>query len=465
MTDAYSIDTSVSKQTKKRNVVTTDIFIERAIAFNGDRYCYKKTIYKSYRDKLIVTCKKHGDIEVFPSTHLKVMGGCKGCNFDNNPIAVKYEDFLNRARAVHGDRYEYSPINYRGTKKKTDIVCSIHGLFTQTPESHMAGRGCNNCAHETKPRIRMTLLEFIARANATHGSIYDYSLVEYKNNRAKVDIICREHGVFKQTPSSHLGGNGCAFCSNNRTRGTAGFIEKAIAVHGETYGYSKVKYVRNQKKVSIECSEHGFFEQAPNTHLAGAGCPTCGGTKKLTAAAFINRSKQVHSDKYSYHKSKYKNGINKVVITCPIHGDFKQSPKSHMRGAGCHDCGLLLTGFGRSDFIRSCDKSMGGNGLLYVVRCSANGEVFYKVGITSLSVSKRFYGKGRMPYKYVSVFTISGGAEYIFDLEKRLHAILFDCKHTPSISFGGETECFSTIKPIENLLKRLSKTEQLQLIA
>lgn len=402
MSKCNSTGTTTPKQSKNRNVVTTSIFIGRAIAHNGERYCYKKTIYKSYRDKLTVTCKEHGDIDVFPSTHLKVNGGCKGCNSENNPVALTKEDFISRSLSVHGSTYDYELVECRGVHTLVKIVCQKHGVFLQTPNSHMAGRGCNDCAHEIRPRKRITLSEFVKRSNKMHNSKYDYSLVDYVNTRTSVKIICGDHGVFEQIPKSHLNGSGCAYCANNRMGGTSDFIRKAKIVHGDSYAYRKADYSKSQSKVTITCHTHGDFEQRPNAHLKGAGCP---------------------------------------------------------------DCGVSLRGFGRSDFVGACDRSERKSGMLYVIRCTKIGECFYKIGITSKDLASRFRTEHEMPYTFSSVLSITGQPDYIYDLETRLHALMYDYKHVPTIAFKGMTECFTTIKPIERLLERLSCTEQLQLIA
>ena len=116
------------------------------------------------------------------------------------------------------------------------------------------------------------------------------------------------------------------------------FIERAKKVHGDKYDYSEVVYRDNKTKIRIICPIHGEFEQRPNNHLSGQGCPYCGGTKKLTTEEFINRAKKIHNDKYDYSKVIYTGWNNKVKIICPIHGEFEQIPFDHLRGHGCVKC-------------------------------------------------------------------------------------------------------------------------------
>ena len=124
---------------------------------------------------------------------------------------------------------------------------------------------------------KLTTEEFIKRAEEIHGKgKYDYSRVEYKNNYTKITIICPIHGEFEQRPNSHLSGYGCPNCSNERKRSnTEEFIRKAREVHGDKYDYSKVVYKGALIKVTIICPIHREFEQRPNDHLRGKGCAKC----------------------------------------------------------------------------------------------------------------------------------------------------------------------------------------------
>ena len=97
-----------------------------------------------------------------------------------------------------------------------------------------------------------------------HGDKYDYSLVVYVNNDAKVTIVCPEHGPFKQTPNIHLRDSGCSRCVkcfDSRRSNTDEFIVKARSVHGDKYDYSLVEYTRVNQKVTITCQTHGLFDQ------------------------------------------------------------------------------------------------------------------------------------------------------------------------------------------------------------
>lgn len=188
-------------------------------------------------------------------------------------------------------------------------------------------------------RIKLTIEKFIEKARKVHNNKYDYSKVVYKKSKDKVCIICPIHGEFYQTPNIHFRGNGCSECSGKAKLKTKKFIEKAREVHNNKYDYSKVEYKSSTTKACIICPVHGEFYQTPNTHLRGSGCPRCIKNIKLTTEDFIERSRKVHGNKYDYSKVEYKNIQTKVCIICPDHGEFFQIPNSHLQGSGCPKCG------------------------------------------------------------------------------------------------------------------------------
>ena len=192
--------------------------------------------------------------------------------------------------------------------------------------------------------MALTTEEFIERSRKVHGDKYDYSKVEYVNNRTKVCIICPTHGEFYQEPISHMNGFGCAKCNNRKRLTTEEFVEHARMVHGDKYDYSKVDYKNNQTKVCITCKEHGDFFQTPLHHLGGHGCPKCNGGASSSTEEFIEKAKNVHGDRYGYSRTQYKNYFSKVTITCVEHGDFLQFPGDHLRGCGCPRCKAELIG-------------------------------------------------------------------------------------------------------------------------
>lgn len=255
------------------------------------------------------------------------------------------KEFIARAKKTHGEKYDYSKVEYVNQNVKVCIICPEHGEFWQTPNNHLAGKGCPECADLTRrAKRRKGVTAFVEESAIKHNKKYDYSKVEYKNNCTKVCIVCPEHGEFWQTPQAHLRGQGCPKCSHRSTKYlTEEWIGEAKKVHGDKYDYSKVEYIGNHIKVCIICKEHGEFWQDPAAHLRGQGCPKCadifnGFNRLMGKDKFIEKSNKIHNNQYDYSKVKYVNSKEKVCIICPKHGEFWQRPSKHLMGQGCPIC-------------------------------------------------------------------------------------------------------------------------------
>lgn len=262
------------------NQLTTEIFVERASKIHCDKYDYSKVNYVNGHTKVCIICPIHGEFWQIPSAHLGGQGchKCadkkKGLHNISNTIS-----FVEKAKKVHGEKFDYSKVEYKNAYTKVCIVCPKHGDFWQTPASHLSGRGCNLCSkpiHDTE--------SFIEEAKKVHGDKYDYSKVNYVDGHTKVCIICPIHGEFWQTPNNHVRNRNCPKCGQISTHDkqaltTEQFIAKAKEVHGEKYDYSNVKYVNNHTDICIICPKHGEFWQKPAKHLVGHGCIKCGESK------------------------------------------------------------------------------------------------------------------------------------------------------------------------------------------
>jgi len=187
-------------------------------------------------------------------------------------------------------------------------------------------------------RITSTNL-FIIKSNKIHNNKYDYSLVDYKKSNLLVKIICPIHGVFEQRARNHLQGQGCPICNGKFLKSKKLFIYESNIIHNNKYDYSLVDYKNNKTKIKIICPIHGVFEQRPDDHLNGRGCRKCGGKDKKDNITFIKESIKIHGNFYNYDKTNYINNIIKIIITCPIHGDFKTTPNNHLsKKSGCALC-------------------------------------------------------------------------------------------------------------------------------
>ena len=128
-------------------------------------------------------------------------------------------------------------------------------------------------------------------------------------------------------------------------------------IHDDRYNYSKVKYVNSHTKIIIMCPVHGEFKRTPNSHLGNHGCPMCSGNTKSTTEEFIEKAIKIHNNEYDYSKFSYKNAHTRGVIICKKHGEFKQSPNNHVSNKnGCPDCSNELLKLGLTCFIQKAKK-------------------------------------------------------------------------------------------------------------
>ena len=248
--------------------------------------------------------------------------------------------FIERSKEIHGNRYDYSLVEYIDNNTYVKIICKKHGLFLKKPVKHInAKQGCPNCSiDETNGIQRKDIEKFVNESKLIHGDKYDYSIVDYKNNRTPINIICPVHGPFKQIPSNHLRGKGCIYCGGTAKLDTKLFIHKAKSIHGNEYDYSMVEYIDSRTPIKINCKKHGIFEQTPNNHLSKEqGCYECLGVI-FDTKSFIKINSIIHNNKYNYSSVIYINNNINVDIICPEHGLFSQRPDVHRRGYGCTKC-------------------------------------------------------------------------------------------------------------------------------
>jgi hypothetical protein len=250
------------------------------------------------------------------------------------------EEFICKANIKHKNEYTYSKCNYIGTFKTVIITCSKHGDFEQRANNHLNGQGCPICGNlKTKEKQKMGKEKFIEKSNEVHKYKFNYSLAEYRNNKTSVKIICQEHGEFKQTPDNHINKkNGCPKCCGNSKLSSEELLIKMNKVHNSKYNYSLENYKNTKSLINITCPIHGEFKCRASHHLSGIGCSKCSHKHNYSSDEFISVANKIHGNKYNYSKTKYINSKNKIIITCKNHGDFKQTPSSHLNKRGCPAC-------------------------------------------------------------------------------------------------------------------------------
>jgi len=264
-------------------------------------------------------------------------------------------EFVEKARATHGETYNYDLVDYKNNHTKIKITCVKHGIFMQSPRDHIVGNACKQCSLEKSSTIqRMSMNEFLQKASKAHGQKYNYSLVQFTNGKNKIKIICPKHGLFEQKLSLHIFGSGCPSCgiehrSQTHLSSTEEFIKSSIKIHKDKYDYSETEYINAKSLVKIKCNEHGIFRQIPASHLNGSGCEKCGKIKKaksntMNSDDFINAATICHNGKYDYSETEYISYKTPIKIKCKKHGIFYQKPNDHLGGCGCSKCNKVISG-------------------------------------------------------------------------------------------------------------------------
>tara|TARA_R110002072_G_scaffold45565_5_gene126937 strand:- start:142749 stop:144743 length:1995 start_codon:yes stop_codon:yes gene_type:complete len=348
-----------------------EYFIAQSKLVHGDRYDYSKSVYVKSHDNIEIICRIHGSFWQIAGSH-KIGQGCPACNrIGHAQLTGGHEHFLKVAREVHGDKYEYLD-RYDGVHDKIRIRCKVldekgleHGIFIKTPHAHKAGQGCGKCNDPRYAQLHGGADYFIEQSNIIHNNKYDYSKVVYTGIHDSVEIICHEvskygdiHGSFFQEPNSHKNdGQGCPLCDPGHAQQLGGheyFINEARAIHGDKYQYLD-EYRGSTTKIRILCKElddsgniHGIFEQAPDCHKNGQGCPRCDPANAQRLGGheyFLDKANKQHSNKFTY-LDEYNGSMTKMRIYCPstnkqgvAHGIFEQTPYQHKKSVhGCPRC-------------------------------------------------------------------------------------------------------------------------------
>lgn len=318
--------------------------------YGKEHYSYQNTVFVKQKIKIEVFCNKvtngkvHGTFFQGAWNHRLNHQGCKFCISDRSSqkVSKAAENFLKRSKEIHGERYDYSKVEYIDRTKRVIIICKVHGPFPQAPQVHLQRSGCPECSKKVV-RNQSSSSEFIADSKKMHGDTYDYSKVEYTKADSPVTIICSLHGDFEQLPYNHKRGTGCPKCSSSHTKDYDEFMKRALEKHSDWYDYSRVSYDKMKDEIEIGCPnpEHGFFKTTASKHISTKspyGCPKCV-FKNNTQETFISLAKEIHGDYYGYEKVKYVKMKAPVTIICPRHGNFSVTPSNHCRKfQGCQNC-------------------------------------------------------------------------------------------------------------------------------
>ena len=255
----------------------------------GDKYDFSLVADNfTTKEKLSIVCPIHGAFEKSYEKHIISKQGCPKCS---GKFRYDTESFINECLTKDNvENISFNEVVYVNNKTKVKMVCHCkdengieHGEFYIAPSHFLSGERCPKCRYvKSATKKRRDITEVIELANNIHNNKYDYSLItSYKNDREKLPIICKEHGLFYQTMNNHIKGKqGCPKCgklksSFEKSLTTEEFITRSNERHNNKYDYSKVEYVKSADKVKIICPTHGEFEQIARNHIFGQGCPKC----------------------------------------------------------------------------------------------------------------------------------------------------------------------------------------------
>ncbi len=306
------------------------------------------------------------------------------------------EEFIKKAREVHGDRYDYSKVEYVNNHTKVCIICKEHGEFWQSPSHHLEGSGCSKCGKEiladkfrewTKEKCHEAALRYsdlksfrtecksAYRTAVKHQWLKEYTWLSHMNHKKWTKEECFE--VASRYKQMYAFRTECESAYNAAIRhkwlkdftwlihkidvskpkkqrqsySQEEIIERLQSIFGDRYSYDKVVYKAMKVPIILVCHEkgadgieHGEFSMRPDNIFSGKqGCPKCyddrrSRLQRKPVESFINEANKIHGGLYEYHKVDYINTNSKVCIVCPIHGDFWQTPSNHLKGQGCPHC-------------------------------------------------------------------------------------------------------------------------------
>lgn len=259
-----------------------DKWLTKMLKNKGEWFDYSNTQYVAAKEKVIVRCKVCGNsFKQTPDSHGRRVGK-KGCPYCAGKMHTT-ESIKRKITDIHGDKYGLDKVHFISTKDKVTLVCKVHGEFSAILNNVLSkGTGCIKCAEAANGRAcRTTVTEFMEYVKKRFDAKYTYPQLEFESIQETIRIICPIHGEFTQIARDHMhSAAGCPQCgvisTANKLRSNVDeFVVKANKIHKGYYTYTDVIYLTNRSKVIITCPVHGSFEQTPNDHLEGKGCQIC----------------------------------------------------------------------------------------------------------------------------------------------------------------------------------------------
>lgn len=367
-------------------LLSTQEFIRRSKAIHGDKYDYSVMSYKGLDYPINLICKKHNYEFTVKAAYRHIQDHYQGCQICKAEKSQNF--FFDKAKTIHGDKYDYSESVFVSSKKPIDIICKKHNYkFTlKRAQAHLQGtfQGCPICSKEKrelqaeitkkerearrKEEARMRgktpqkplseeekqekLLKckktrqerFLQKARAKYGDTYDYSLVNYKGREIPINIICKIHGVFPITPRNFLSGchnqpaHGCPKCDGIKEQKKItqeDFLQAVREKHGDKWDVSNVQYVSQNQILGLSCPDcKDNFKTTTKKLMDGLGCPRCEGRIK-DLRYFVEEAKKVHGDEYDYSECYLSHSKSGAIvlnnIRCKHHGLYSTRADIHIQ--------------------------------------------------------------------------------------------------------------------------------------
>ena len=289
--------------------------IEKLKEIYGDIYDYSELVYNGYNKEVTIICKKHGKFTKKPAQLLQGYG-CQKCRDEaskENARKKHFEQFLKKAKEIHGDKYDYSKVNYIDTHTYVTITCPIHGDFKQAPIQHVSKHHQSGCPLCGKEKSKLTQDEFLEKAKIKYGDKYNYSKVNYVNCTTPIKLICPEHGEFQRTPALFLNNCDCFQCKQDKKIKT--YKEKIEKRNKEAFNDEYILDLTNvtdgKSSMEVICKKHGKTIMTPE-HFLKVKYPC----KKCREDFF--ESLKIYTYQYCYTIAKKYNNVYDFKYENPI---------------------------------------------------------------------------------------------------------------------------------------------------
>jgi len=201
---------------------------------------------------------------------------------------------------------------------------------------------------------KKTQEQFINECHKIYNDKYDFSITEYINSKSQVSFICSIHGIVKKHVKNLLNGSGCPECNGSKKYTREQFINECNIKFNNKYDYSLIEFKNINSKLIIVCPIHGNFTKNAYKHKEGAGCQKCSKSYKRTKQEFIDEVNELYNNKYDYSLINFINIDTNIEIICPMHGSFSKRPSEHLSGSECNLCKFNKHNITKLNFI---DKS------------------------------------------------------------------------------------------------------------